>query len=66
MPERRANHLTRTFVAEMSQKEEKRAELVSDRGGSPNHFSLQELWADDMGITIEELLNGKKSGGIAL
>jgi len=46
----------------MSQKEEKRAELVSDRAVLPNHFALlaRELWADDMGITIEELLSSKK------
>jgi hypothetical protein len=46
----------------MSPEELRRVKLVSDGTGLANHFSLlaQELWADDMGITIEELLSSKK------
>jgi hypothetical protein len=40
MPERRNNHLTRTFVAEISQKEKKRAGLVSEKTGLPRHFAF--------------------------
>jgi hypothetical protein len=36
MPERRTNHVTRKFVAEMSQKAKRHAELVSDKAGLPN------------------------------
>jgi hypothetical protein len=36
MPERRRNHLTRRFVAEMSQKAKSHAGLVSDNTGLPN------------------------------
>ena len=40
MPERRANHLTRTFVAEMSQREKRRGGLVSEDTGLPSRFAL--------------------------
>jgi hypothetical protein len=39
-PERRVNHLTRTFVAEMSQREKRRAGLVSEKTGLPSRFAL--------------------------
>jgi hypothetical protein len=40
MPERRVNHLTRTFVAEMSQKEKRRAGLVSEKTGLPGRSAF--------------------------
>jgi hypothetical protein len=40
MPERRANHLTRTFVAEMSQKEKRRAGLVPEKTGPTSRFAF--------------------------
>jgi hypothetical protein len=40
MPERRVNHLTRTFVAEMSQKEKRRAGLVSEKTGLPSRSAF--------------------------
>jgi hypothetical protein len=40
IPERRVNHLTRTFVAEMSQKEKRRAGLVSETTGRPNRSAF--------------------------
>jgi hypothetical protein len=40
LPERRVNHLTRTFVAEMSQKEKKRAGLVSEKTVLPSRSAF--------------------------
>ena len=41
-PERRTNHLTRKFVAEMSQKAKGTAEFVSEMTGLPNRRAFDE------------------------